>query len=186
MNQTIQVLLERRAIRAYETKAVSREDLETIVNCGQYAATAMGMQPWHFSVVTDRALLDRISAANRQVMLNDPNTPAPVKEMAQSDDFDSFRGAPVAILVAGENNNDMTIADCANATENMAIAAKALGLGSCYLASFKVAMCTPEGAELKKQAGIPDSYIPMFALSIGYAAEAPEAAPRKDGVITWL
>ena len=186
MNDMIKILMERRSIRAYEDKQVSREDLETIVNCGQYAATGMGLQPWHFTVVTDRALLDRISAANKAAMLADPNTPPHVKEMAEGDDFDSFRGAPAAILVAGENDSDMTVADCANATENMAIAAKALGLGSCYLASFKIAMCAPGGEELKKQAGIPESYVPLFALAIGYAAEDPQPAPRKDGIITWL
>ena len=77
MNETIQVLLTRRAIRAYENKPVSRADLETIVQCGQYAATGMGLQPWHFTVVTDRALLDQISQANRRVLLDDPNTPPP-------------------------------------------------------------------------------------------------------------
>ena len=186
MNETIKVLLERRSIRAYENKPVSREDLETIVKCGQYAATGMGMQPWHFTVITDRKVLDQISAANAVAVLDDPNAPETLKESARSGNFDSFRGAPVAILVSGENDRDLTIADCANATENMAIAAKALGLGSCYLASFKICMMGPNGGEMKKVAGIPEGYIPYFAISIGYAAEAPEAAPRKENTVTYI
>ena len=63
MNETIQTLLTRRSIRSYKPEPVSREALEQIVECGQFAATAMGCQPWHFTVVTDRALLDKISAA---------------------------------------------------------------------------------------------------------------------------
>ena len=154
MNETIQVLLTRRAVRAYENKPVSRADLETIVQCGQYAATGMGLQPWHFTVVSDRALLDQISQANRRVLLNDPNTPPPVREMAQSDSFDSFRGAPACI--------------------------------SCYLASHKVSLLTPEGAEFKEKLGIPAGYIPYFALAVGYAAEDPQPAPRKEGAVNFV
>ena len=186
MNETIKVLLERRSIRAYENKPVSKEDLETIVQCGLYAATAMGIQPWHFTVVTDRAILDAITKANSVAVLNDPNAPDTLKESIRSGGFDSFRGAPCAILVSGPNSSDMTVADCANATENMAIAAKALGLGSCYIASHKVCMLAPGGEEIKKLAGIPEGNIPFFALAIGYAAENPEPAPRKENNVTWL
>ncbi len=186
MNETIKVLLERRSIRIYENKPVAREDLDTIVKCGQYAATAMGVQPWHFTVITDREVMNQISAANKKVMLADPDIPAPVKEMAQSPDFDSFRGAPAVILISGENEDVNTIADCANATENMAVAAKALGLGSCYIASHKICMLAPGGEEVKKLAGIPEGYVPYFALAVGYAAEAPEAYPRREGTVSYI
>lgn len=186
MNETIKTLLERRSIRAYEEKPVSRQDLDTIVKCGLYAATAMGLQPWHLSVVTDRKVLDAISAANAVAILDDPMAPDTLKESARGSDFDSFRGAPAAILVSGENGNEVTIADCANATQNMAVAAKALGLGSCYIASFKICLNAPGGEELKKRAGIPEGYIPYFALSVGYAAEAPEPAPRKENTVTYV
>lgn len=186
MNETIQALLDRRAVRAYEKKPVSKEDLELIVRCGQYAATAMGLQPWHFTIVNDRKLLSAIAEANRQAMLADPNTPAPVLEMAKDPAFDSFRGAPAAIIVSGETDSQYAVPDCANATENMAIAATALGLGSCYLASFKIAMLTPGGAHLKDAIGIPAGYTPQFALSVGYAAEHPSPAPRKPGSVNYI
>ena len=127
MNEVIKTILQRRAVRKYEDRPVSREDLELIVKCGQYAATGMGIQPWHFTVVTDRAVLDQLNEANKTIMLADPNTPAPVLDMIRSGQFDTYRGAPCAVLVSGENKEQNTIADCANAVENMAIAAKALG-----------------------------------------------------------
>ena len=186
MNDTIKVLLDRRSVRVYDDRPVSKEDLDTIVKCGQYAASANGRQPWHFTVITDRALLDRISAANRDAVLADPNTPADAREAAMEPAFHSFRGAPAAILVSAENDRVNTIADCANATENMAIAAKALGLGSCYLASHKAAMIAPGGEALKKAAGTPDGYIPYFALAVGYPAEDPAPAPRRAGTVSYL
>lgn len=186
MNEVISALLERRSVRVYEDKAVAPKDLETIVNCGRYAATAMGLQPWHFTVITDRNVLRQISAANRQLILADPNTPPSMRESAGRDDFDSFRGAPAAILVSGVNGEEYTLADCANATENMALAAHGLGLGSCYLGSFKICMNAPGGEKFRKMAGIPDGYIPFFALSVGYAAESPAAAPRKENDVSYV
>ena len=186
MNEVIKTILERRAVRKYEDRPVSREDLELIVKCGQYAATGMGVQPWHFTVVTDRKVLDKLSDANKEIMLADPNTPAPVLESIRSGQFDTYRGAPCAVLVSGEGTGQNTIADCANAVENMAIAAKALGLGSCYLASHKVSLLTPEGAALKEKLGIPAGYIPYFALAVGYAAEDPQPAPRKEGAVNFV
>lgn len=186
MNEVIKTILERRAVRRYENKPVSRDDLELIVRCGQYAATGMGLQPWHFTVVTDRTVLEQLNEANKAIMVADPNTPPPVLEMIRSGQFDTYRGAPCAILVSGENAAQNTIADCANAVENMAIAAKALGLDSCYLASYQVCLNAPSGGPLKEKLGIPAGYVPNFALAVGYGAEAPEPAPRREGTVNWI
>jgi nitroreductase len=184
MNKTIKVLLERRAVRGYEKKPVSREDLDTIVKCGQYAPTAMAIQPWHFTVVTSRAVLDKLVAANREIMSGAPEEF--VRAMAADPDFDTFRGAPCAILVSGQDDKSNTIADCANATENMAIAAEALGLNSCYLASHQICLNAPGSETIKKELGIPDGYISYFALAIGYGTEQPEAKPRREGTVNYI
>ena len=186
MNEVIKTILERRAVRKYEDRPVSREDLELIVKCGQYAATGMGVQPWHFTVVTDKNVLNQLNEANKAIMLADPNTPAPVLDMIHSGQFDTYRGAPCAVLVSGQDTQQNTIADCANAVENMAIAAKALGLDSCYLASYQVCLNAPGGEKLKEMLGIPEGYVPNFALAVGYGAEKPEAAPRREGTVNWI
>lgn len=186
MNEVIKTILSRRSVRQYDDRPVTREELEQIVTCGQYAATAMGVQPWHFTVVTDRAMLTRLSEANKAIMLADPNTPAPVLEAIHAGSFDVYRGAPCAVLVSGDENAPYAEADCANATQNMALAAKGLGLDSCYLASFKVCLNAPGGEAFKTELGIPAGYAPYFALSIGHGAEDPQPAPRREGTVNWL
>ncbi len=170
MNETIQTILTRRSIRAYKSDAVSREALEQIVECGQYAATAMGCQPWHFTVVTDRNLLTRISNA-----CGDPEN-------------DNFRGAPCAIIVSAEEENErFGDIDCANATQNMALAAKALNLGSCYIASFRRAFESDVKTELMKALAIPAGYRPTLALAVGHPqAEPTERAPRRENTVNWV
>ena len=134
MNQVIETILTRRAVRKYEKTPVPRELLEQIVDCGRYAPSALGLQTWHFTVVTDRKMLDRISAANAK----------------------------------------------------LALAAESLGLNTCYLASFVFCLLGEQGAQLRKDLGIPEGYTPNLALAIGYGADAPTPAPRREGCVNWV
>ena len=186
MNSVIETILKRRSVRKYEDKPVPRELLEQIVECGLYAATGMGLQPWHFTVVTDRKVLDRIAAANVVVMKADPNLPPMVRAQVESGNYDCFRGAPCAVLMSGENGKQFADVDCANAVENMALAAESLGLNSCYLASFKPSLLGEAGAAMRAELGIPEGYTPNLALAIGYGAETPVAKPRREGCVNWI
>jgi len=183
MNEIIHTILTRRSVRSYAAKPVEQEKLNTILECGQFAPSANNRQPWHFTLITDRSLLDRISEANRSILLNMDDEA--IRQRAADPQYDSFHGAPAAIIISGEESAKYAMGDCANATENMFLAAHALGLGGCYLASFKIAMETPEGAPLLKACKIPPGFIPMFALSIGYpSGELGERAPRQGSTIT--
>ncbi|HNT24044.1 MAG TPA: nitroreductase family protein [Anaerolineales bacterium] len=185
MNETIKTILERRSVRSYESTPVEKEKIDLILQCGQFAPSGMNRQPWHFTVITRRAMLDKISAENRRVMLQSPVEALRLR--AEDPDFDSFRGAPMAIIVSGEDEAGYAGADCANAVENMALAAQSLGLSSCYLASFKIAIETPEGAFLLDDLRIPKGFKPMFALSLGYGNEVlGERAPRREHTITFI
>ena len=141
MNDTMQSILRRQSHRSFTGEPLPDDALETILEAGRRAPSAMNRQPWHFTVITNRAMLDQISAENKRVMLQSPVEALRLR--AEDPDFDSFRGAPMAIIVSGEDEAGYAGADCANAVENMALAAQSLGLSSCYLASFKIAMETP-------------------------------------------
>jgi nitroreductase len=185
MNETINTILFRRSIRSYTADPVEREKIDLILQCGQHAPSATNRQSWHFTVVTNRALLDKISAENKKVLLQSPDEAT--RARGQDPEFDSFRGAPMAIIVSGDQAVRYAIADCANAVENMALAATSLGLGSCYLASFKIAMEQPEGAHLLHELKIPEGYFPIFALSLGYGNEIlGPRQPRKENAITFI
>lgn len=184
MNETIQTILSRKSIRAYTDEPVSDEDIATIVSCGLQAPTGMNRQPWHVTVVQNRALLDRISAKNQEIMAASPDEST--RKKAAVKNFDNFRSAPMAIIISGTNRETYTIADCANVTENMALAAHALGLGSCYIASFALSLNQPDGSALKTELGIPDEYMPLFALCLGHAAEDPAPRKRNPDVVNYV
>ena len=180
MNETIKTLLERRSVRAYEDKAVSKELVETIIECGKFACNGGGSQPWHFTVVTNREWMDAVSALNREIYLNSPVERLRIK--AQNPEYSDFYKAPMAIIISG--NSPRALADCACATQNMAVAAASLGLGSCFIASFKSCLESEEGKKLFSQLPLPEGYTPQFALALGYPkGDAPVAAPRKENIV---
>lgn len=184
MNATIDNILNRKSIRAYTDQPVSKADLDLILQCGLRAATSRNRQPWHFTVIESRNVLDEISAKNKAIFSASDDEAA--RQMAADPNFDSFRGAPMCVIVSGANSEPNTIADCANAVENMAIAAKSLNLGSCYIASFKVCLLGPGGESLRSELGIPDGYVPHYALSIGHSADDPRITDRNMDVINYV
>lgn len=185
MNETIQTILTRRSNRSYLDKPVEKEKIDLILQCGVYSPTARGVQPWHFTVVENRRLLDKISEINKREYFANNNQNA--KMTGLTEDYDNFRGAPMAIIISGMNGEKYAEVDCANATTNMAVAAHSLGLGSCYIASFRPAFSAPEGESLIKELGIPDGYTPYFALALGYVKEPPqERAARREGIINYV
>ena len=62
MNETIQTLLKRRSIRAYDATQIPDEDLELILQTGTYAPSGANTQPWHFSVVQNAELLEKLNS----------------------------------------------------------------------------------------------------------------------------
>lgn len=55
----LEAIRRRRSTRRYTGEAVSKSDLETIVDAGRLAATGSNRQPWDFVVVTDRAMIEK-------------------------------------------------------------------------------------------------------------------------------
>jgi len=185
MNETMKSILERRSCRAFESRSLTEVEINQIVEAGKYAASANNKQPWHFTVVTDQALMSSIVEACREVMLNSGNPQQ--AERAKNPDFHNFHHAPAVILISGDESNRFANGDCANATQNMALAAHALGLGSCYIASFLAGFTGEKGGQLYKALGIPQGYKLYFSLAVGHrsAPDAP-ASPRAENLVNYV
>jgi len=109
----LEALHSRRSIRQYLPDAVDRSALEAIVDAARMAATARNDQPWEFVVVTERARLDKLA------------------ELAIHGKF--LAQTPAAILVFCKRDAKYCVEDGSAATQNILLAAHALGLGSCWI-----------------------------------------------------
>jgi nitroreductase len=153
MKNAIEALQSRRTIRTYTAQPVERRLIEEIVDCARLAPTAMNDQPWDFIAVTGKEALGRIPP-----MLGHAEFVA---------------NAAFAVLVLAREAN-CPVEDCCAATENLLIAAEALGLGACWVAGAP----QPYAPAVAKAFGAPQDRKLIAIVSFGYPAEAPVVEKR--------
>src|ERR1035437_9048356 len=102
MSETISTLLSRRSIRTYKDVQIKEEELQTILKAGQYAPSARNDQSWHFTVVQNPEILEKISAIAKEIYGKSDNEL--FRERAKVENFSLFYHAPTYIIVSGENS----------------------------------------------------------------------------------
>ncbi len=154
-------ILSRRSIRRYTRQPVPEAAVGQLLEAAMSAPSAGNAQPWQFIVLTDRRLLDEIPTFH------------PYAEM--------LREASVAIVVCGdlrlEKYKGYWIQDCSAATENLLLAAHALGLGAVWVGVY------PTEDRVKRMQALlrlPPHVIPLSLVPVGYPAERLERAERYD------
>lgn len=169
MNEAYKNLIERRSIRKYNNTKVSHDLIEQIVRAGQFAPSGMNRQIYAFVVVEDEELVARLSKMNADAM---------------NSSSDPFYGAKSLIIVFADTNAPTYLYDGALAMGNLMNAANALGVDSCWIYRAKEVFETPEGKEMKKTWGLPESYEGIGHCILGYREEEPgERAQRTSKVI---
>jgi nitroreductase len=155
-------LLSRRSVRKYTDQPVSEEMVELMMRAAMAAPTAGNQQPWRFSVISERRLLDEIPKFHEHAQM--------------------LYGAPMAIMVSC----DMELAvkhphlwqqDCSAAVQNVLLAAHAQGLGAVWIGVYPVEARVEALARLME---VPSNVIPFALVSLGYPAEEKGASNRYD------
>jgi FMN reductase [NAD(P)H] len=160
-----EVILKRKSIRAYIDKAVSKNDLDKIVEAGRWAPNA---GPFQISVISNPALLKKINDRTHNLMLNSENEF--LKQRASLPGYQPLYGAPVVILLSGPDKTPFPVHNTVLAAENILLEATGLGLGSCFLISATSALHGEKNRDIAKEAGIPNNYSVQCAVAIGHAA----------------
>ena len=174
MKTVLDALLNRRSIRRYTPELPKKEDLQTIVEAGLYAASGKGLQSSLVVAITDRALRDRLMVMNRKVG-------------GYPEDFDPFYGAPAVLLVLADRQSANHVYDGALTMGNMILAAHALGLGSCWINRAREEFDSEEGKAILRELGIEGDWEGIGHCIVGYPeGPAPQAAPRKPSRVVWV
>lgn len=182
MNETISTILNRRSIRAYKPEQIKADDLQLILKAGMFAPSAMNQQSWHFTIVQNQEMIQKINQTLRAFYLKSGNKR--FEEMAKSEKFNVFYNAPTLIIVSGDEKAIAPQCDCTLAMGNMFLAASSIGIGSCWIHALTQLGNAEEGNTLINALGIPQGHKIFTSGIFGYAAvEAPTAAPRKENTV---
>ena len=158
-------ILQRKSVRAYTDRAVSHEQLDTLIRAAMAAPTGRDMRPWHFIVLEGR---QQLSPLAKQL---------PYAKMLAE--------AQAAVVVCGDmsvtdkegNPSRNWTFDCSAATENLLLQAEAMGLGAVWTGVYPY----DERIEAVKQAlHLPDHLIPLNVIPIGYPKGDPQPKDKYD------
>ena len=145
-------IAQRKSVRHFTEQAVSKDQLETLVRAGMAAPTAVNKQPWAFVVMSERASMDALSEK------------LPHAKM--------LKQAQAAIVVCGDMSKalegearDFWVQDASAATQNILLAAEAMGLGAVWTGAYP-------GQErvnaIREALSLPENIIPLCVIPIGY------------------
>ena len=164
MNETLQLIRQRRSTRKFQETQVPDDMAETILEAGRLAPCSMNRQERHFTAVWSQKLMADMNRESKAVAVG-------VKDrylslMAQSENYSIFHHAPLLIIVSGPDE-PMVESDCAAAIQNMMIAAESLGYSTCWVNYVLFLFQGPKDAEYREKLEIPAGYHPYGALVIG-------------------
>jgi len=175
MNQTLKTIKNRRSVRQYRPEQIKDEELENILEAAIYAPTGHNDQPWHFTVVHNKDLINEINNGAKVVM-KDMELEW-ISKLGAIDDFNIFHKAPTALIVSGRKDATTPLVDCAAAVQNMLLAAESMGIGSCWIGFAKFFFLDSEN---KKKFNIPDDHEVHFGVAIGYKLKENPQAPERN------
>lgn len=176
LNQTIEALMGRRSVREYRAEQISDEELSDILVAAKFAPSSYGKQDRHMTVIQNKKFLEEIVKATERENERTGKQFAPGHR--------PFYNAPTVVVFSAPENNEYAHEDAAFASLNLMTAAFAYGLGSCYIGSLASGLRSPE---IMKQLGLPEGFVPVGCVAVGYASEhPPEAKPRREDDVNYI
>lgn len=187
MNETITSILNRRSVRFYSSEPVSKETINTLLQCGNAAPSGANNQKWRFVVVQSTEFREKLKNSAIPKYNNwIKNAPEQMKAMRAELDkkvMDPvFYDAPLIIYVIGSGQTSDV--DCAMVCENMMVCARSLGIGSCWVFFGQLALNDPE---IKKEMELNEGDKVYGPIIFGYPSNGfPDAPPKKGVSVKYL
>ena len=173
MNEAIKVIFDRYSCRDFSPAPLNCEQVDTLVKSALAAPSAVNRQPWHIIAVTNKQLIEEMDAHIMDGIKAD-NAEWYDKIMERGGKI--FYNAPCLIIIAKDNSDYGTL-DCGIATQNVALAAHAMGLGNVICGMARMAFDGAKGEAFKKRIQLPDGY--SFGMSVCIGTALSGKAPHE-------
>ena len=200
MGSIIKNIKQRRSIRRYKDKNIPKKLIKDVIEAGRYAPSSHNSQPWRFVVVTDRKKIKEVSdhikdwfkgrlklgaflgIFNKKVKKDLEG--AKQRLFTEQDLF--FYDAPLLVLICAKPGR-FTKVDCACAAQNMMLAARDLGIGSCWIGYADLVV--NRSRKLMDSLGVPRDCKIIGHIIFGYPIKFPsKASERKKeaDILKWI
>jgi nitroreductase len=182
----LEAMQARRAVREYTPEPVAEAQLRRIIDAAALAPSALNRQDWLFVVVTDPLALDSIAHKAKAHMLSLLEQTPPLRgfrEHLSNPAYNIFYAAPALVVICATNNDEMATQDCCLAAENLMLAARDEGLGSCWIGFAEAWLDLPEA---KAELGLPANARPVAPIILGHPRAWPASPGRRPAEVRWI
>ena len=178
MNATIETIMSRRSIRSYQDKPIPEQDLQQIIECGIYAPSSRNKQEWHLTVITNKEKIDEVNKMAIEGMVR--------FGINVDDGAHIFYHAPCVIVLSSKIGGFSEV-NIGCVIENIAIAAKSLGYGSCVIGQTRYLYHKAVKIDVDRILKIPEGFEHDLAICLGFPkGKAPSAKPRREKVVDYI
>ncbi len=161
----IENILTRTSVRKFKAQAVEDAKIEILLRAGMAAPTSGDKRPWHMVVLKDKADIETYAASNKR-------------------HADDIRQTPLFIFVCADTTRmtqgmgrDIWVQDLSAASENILLAAHAMGLGACWTTVYPI---EKKIKGISSTLNLPGNLIPLNCIIVGYPAEAVTPKDKWD------
>ena len=181
------IIKARHSIRKYTDRQISREDLELILEAGNYAPNAGGGQRSMMVGIRNKELTTKIGIMNlekfdRSKLLGSYVSKEQPSTIDDPTIQNGFYGAPCVVAIFGQSDFSFRVADAFCCAENMVLQATELGISSCIVSRGEETFISPEGQNMLREWEIPENYSAICFVILGYIdGEQPHTKLRKPG-----
>jgi FMN reductase (NADPH)/FMN reductase [NAD(P)H] len=175
LNETINLLNQRKSVRAYEDKPIPKEVKDEIIKSAMRAPTAGNMMLYSIIDITDQTIKDKLAETcdNQPFIAKAPLVLMFFADYQRWYDYFKVCGVTTSLGISEDEirkpeEGDLMLAcsDALIAAQSAVVAADALGLGSCYIGDII------ENYEVHKELlGLPDYVFPISMVVFGYPTE---------------
>jgi len=159
----LKAIRNRRSIRAFTDETVAEKEIEKLIEVARWAPSAGNIQPWEFIIVRDSKIKQGLcKAALDQEFIKE----ASVVIVVCANPMRSAQGYGLRGI------NLYCLQDTAAATQNILLAAYAMGLATCWVGAF-------DEEKAKEVLGVPEGVRPVAIVPVGHSAEKPRVRSRR-------
>ncbi|MCL1843571.1 MAG: nitroreductase [Defluviitaleaceae bacterium] len=164
MNEVLKAINERYSCRGFYPEALTNDQIGVLINAALAAPSAMNLQPWHIIAVTDKALIEEMDSAGMETVKKDDEWYKRILERGGK----IFYDAPCIIFIASDGSEPAAL-DCGIVSQNIALAAHSLGLGSVICGMARIPLEGEKGEEFKRRLKFPEGSIFGMSICVGKA-----------------
>ncbi|MFS0863437.1 oxygen-insensitive NADPH nitroreductase [Fredinandcohnia sp. 179-A 10B2 NHS] len=175
MNQIIDTIMNHRSIRKFEEKALSEDQIRTIVESAQAASTSSFIQAYSIIGVKDKGRKQQLAeiAGNQTYVAENGHFFVFCADLHRHQVLSQMENRDITTSLQSTEKFMVAVIDAALAAQNAVIAAESMGLGACYIGGLRNNL-----EDVCQVLKVPERVIPLFGIAVGYPDQEPGKKPR--------